>query len=270
MGIEYSFQNNINNSISGTESLRGFVEGLIYRGVIETTKSISEKIATDYTDNVKRAYDGFSKLNEDYNKAFHDQEKQVTQFYKDINDKFNNIQTNSDNFFTQQKKRIEDLENLYADKLRLEKPAEYWQKMYQVYQKKGNIWMWTSSVIAIILVISLALFVAFMPNFINENSYWFDIIKNSAVLSIIAGIGLYVLRMCFKMAMSSYHLSRDAKEREQLSYFYLALVHEKAITDKERALIVNSLFSRSDTGLLKGESTPTMSANITDLTEKIT
>lgn len=65
-------------------------------------------------------------------------------------------------------------------------------------------------------------------------------------------------------------MSRDAKEREQLSYYYLSLIKAKAITDRERALIINSLFSRSDTGLLKGDSAPTMATNISDIIETVT
>lgn len=71
------------------------------------------------------------------------------------------------------------------------------------------------------------------------------------------------------MAMSSYHLARDSKEREQLAYFYLSLMQTNGVTDKERAIILNSLFSRSDTGLLKGDSSPVMSSNVTDIIDKI-
>jgi len=56
--------------------------------------------------------------------------------------------------------------------------------------------------------------------------------------------------------MSAYHLSRDAKERHQLSYFYLALIKDKAIAEEDRTIVLQSLFSRSDTGLIKGDSSP--------------
>ena len=78
-----------------------------------------------------------------------------------------------------------------------------------------------------------------------------------------------MLRLFVKMTMSSFHLSRDAKERNNLTYFYLALIENKAVSKKERALILNSLFSRLDTGLLKGDSSPTMSGNVTELVENL-
>ena len=41
-------------------------------------------------------------------------------------------------------------------------------------------------------------------------------------------------------------------------------------TDKERALVINALFSRSDSGLLKNDAGPTMSGNVMDLVETVT
>lgn len=57
---------------------------------------------------------------------------------------------------------------------------------------------------------------------------------------------------------SSLHLARDSEERHTLTYFYLALLNETTITEDDRKLILQSLFSRSDTGLLKEDSGPTM------------
>ena len=71
------------------------------------------------------------------------------------------------------------------------------------------------------------------------------------------------------MCMSCYHQARDAEERSKLASFYLALIEKGAVTDKERALVINSLFSRADTGLLKGDSTPVMSQNVTELVDAV-
>ncbi len=61
------------------------------------------------------------------------------------------------------------------------------------------------------------------------------------------------------MVFSSFHLQRDAEEREQLTHVYLALTHEKDELDVEaRNIILQALFSRADTGLLGGDSGPTM------------
>ena len=59
--------------------------------------------------------------------------------------------------------------------------------------------------------------------------------------------------------MSSLHLSRDAEERKQLAYVYLALRNDKVLKDDERQLVFQAIFSRADTGLFKEDSSPTMS-----------
>ena len=44
------------------------------------------------------------------------------------------------------------------------------------------------------------------------------------------------------------------------------VINEKAVTESERELVITSLFSRSDTGLLKGDSSPEMpTINFTDI-----
>jgi hypothetical protein len=57
---------------------------------------------------------------------------------------------------------------------------------------------------------------------------------------------------------SSYHLVRDAEERHTLTFFYLALLKDTEVKDEDRNLILQSLFSRVETGLLKDDSSPTM------------
>lgn len=62
--------------------------------------------------------------------------------------------------------------------------------------------------------------------------------------------------------MSTYHLYRDAQERKQLTYLYLSLKKESDIPDADRHIILQSLFSRADTGLLKEDSSPTMPSGV--------
>ena len=57
---------------------------------------------------------------------------------------------------------------------------------------------------------------------------------------------------------SSFHLARDCEERHTLTYFYLSLLKDSNVDENERQLIMQSLFSRAETGLLKDDSSPTM------------
>jgi hypothetical protein len=51
--------------------------------------------------------------------------------------------------------------------------------------------------------------------------------------------------------------------------FYLALKQDGSVSDKERIIILNSLFSRADTGLLKGDSSPTLPTNVNELLKNL-
>ena len=120
------------------------------------------------------------------------------------------------------------------------------------------------AIIALLLVVLIKDIIIFSPD-----ANWIENLKNSAIITVIASIGIFILRLTTKMALSSHHLASDARERENLSLFYLSLIEKGAVTDKERALVLNALFSRSDTGLLKGESSPSMPSNISDIMDVI-
>jgi hypothetical protein len=68
----------------------------------------------------------------------------------------------------------------------------------------------------------------------------------------------FAVRALTKYMFSSYHLARDAEERHTLTFFYLALLKDTDVKDEDRKLILQSLFSRVETGLLKDDSSPTM------------
>ena len=51
---------------------------------------------------------------------------------------------------------------------------------------------------------------------------------------------------------------RDAEEREQLTYLYLALIQDVNIDQSSRDIVLQALFSRSETGLLQKDSSPSM------------
>lgn len=192
-----------------------------------------------------------------YNDLFNQKENEFKEMDSEITTALNIQKEKHDEFIKQKTQDMQNLEKLYAENLRLKKPAEYWQKMNQEYENKAKKYMKYAFVTGIISVILLTLLIVYIPE-ATDASHWFDLIKNTAILTVITTILVYILRIFVKIAMSSYHLARDAKEREQLTYFYLSLINEKAVSDSERELIITSLFSRSDTGLLKGDASPEM------------
>jgi hypothetical protein len=77
------------------------------------------------------------------------------------------------------------------------------------------------------------------------------------------------LHLFTKLAISCFHLSRDYRERFQLTNVFLALLREGDVKcdDQVKQIVMQALFSRSDTGLLKGEHSFKM-PRVTDLVGK--
>lgn len=181
-------------------------------------------------------------------------------------DWFNNIVREYEEFFEKSQSNMDDYEDTYRLKLKLEAPAQYWKDRANKLKQEGKNWAIT--LFAAVFIGALSLFILlwqipdgmFLKLFKGEASAIKWTIVYVTFISFIA----YSIKILAKLTFSTFHLSRDSEEREQLSYFYLALKKDSNITDEERQLVLQSLFSRSDTGLLKEDSSPTMPSNIVE------
>lgn len=183
---------------------------------------------------------------------------------------FSNVQTLFSDFNSKSAKTIEEKEKLYSDKLMLQAPAQYWEERSSVMRTQGYWWMTGILVFTIIGIICLYNLLNsigtgdFEKTFNNTGSS----IKWSILFITFISFFAFLIRTFTKLTFSSFHLSRDAQERKQLTYVYLSLKEEGAISESERHIILQSLFSRADTGLLKEDSSPTMPTN--SIIEKVT
>lgn len=213
--------------------------------IVEAEQQLNGYLS-DSKENLTNHFETIDKLKEEKDKNFEDW--------------FKGIQTGFDRFFTNANENIKSNEDLYREKLRLEAPADYWNKRAEKLKAESNDYLdWLikislySSLLLFILLISLGN--NFYQNVFNDHIKG---IKWSLILITIVSIIVFIIRILAKLYMSSLHLSRDSEEREQLTHFYLALKKDTTIEPEERQLILQSLFSRADTGLLKEDSSPTM------------
>ena len=217
--------------------------------IVEAEQQLNSNIA-NAKENLTNHFDTVDKLKEEKNKGFEDW--------------FNGIQTGFDNFFKTATESISTNEDLYKDKLRLEAPAKYWRERAILLKLEGNKylnWLIGISIVAAILLFTLLMLLgtSYFEAAFNDKIKG---IKWSLILITIVSLLAFAIKILAKMTFSSFHLSRDAEEREQLTHFYLALKKDTTIDPQERQLILQSLFSRADTGLLKEDSAPTMPTNI--------
>ncbi len=166
-------------------------------------------------------------------------------------------------------KNIEALEETYNEKLQLEEPAKYWQKLASEYRKWGGIY--------VVADIFAAAFFAFILILLLINSDWipvfsrekFDmnVVRGCLLLLAMSSVLGFIIHILTKFALSSYHLARDYEERFQLTKVYLALLKNDSIKDNEqvKSIVMQSLFCRADTGLLKGEHSSQMPSPLTEI-----
>lgn len=153
--------------------------------------------------------------------------------------------------------KIAILESTYEEKLKLKKPAEYWAKAARKYGTQGGLWALSIIALAIVAAVNFQeIFVTWLQG--RETPVQLGTIQGVILFGTLAGVYAFLLRVLSRLTFSSFHLMRDAEEREQLTYLYLSLTNEAEIDKESRDIVLQALFSRSETGLLAQEHGPTM------------
>jgi len=167
------------------------------------------------------------------------------------------------------RERTRALEDLFKEKLRLQAPAEYWEEMEGTYKSAGGWWTVASCVTTIVVLVGIILLLYFPPTALQQSTVTTASVKAAILIAVGISIAVYLINLFVRMATSSIHLSRDARERLQLTHMFLSLVKENAIEPKEREIVLQALFSRADTGLLKHEGTPAMASPLTSIIDSL-
>lgn len=221
----------------------------------------SENQLADY---IKRIDESFEKHAEKITSYKEEAEKSFTDWYEKT------IAENK-NFHDSATKKLANLELLYQEKIKLEAPANYWRTRAIKLTKQAYIWL-----ICLIVALSAVVFILMLVLQQFENDKIQQLfsstglaIKWSIILITTISFLAFAVRTFAKLTFSAFHLSRDAEEREQLTFVYLALQKETKIDPTERHLIMQSIFSRVDTGLLKDDGGPTMPGNFMEQAKNI-
>ena len=152
---------------------------------------------------------------------------------------------------------ISNLEQVYEDKLRLEKPARYWDKAAKKFRLQGVV-----TTVVLLALVSLGIIkissIVELWMLRGETPLSLASLQGAVLFGSLAAIFAFGVRVLSRMAFSSFHLMRDAEERHQLTHLYLSLTNETESDERAREIILQALFSRSETGLLTNESGPSM------------
>ena len=273
----YTFLIGQNETVNSNDLLNGLIRAYEFKnqGRTDISKRSSNERAAIST--IRNSFENYiSETEEEINEVLDDSKEKLVDQTTEIDELLESKKTEFDkwldtskNDFTEfddeSKKKITDLEDTYQKKLQLEAPARYWRTKSNKYKedaiKARNILltMVTFSAIffAIILITS--------PDWIFKKVFQGNttaIIRWSIVFIALISLLAFGIKAITKVMFSSFHLARDAEERHTLTFFYLALLKDTNINDDDRKLILQSLFSRAETGLLKDDSGPTMPNDI--------
>lgn len=167
--------------------------------------------------------------------------------------------------------REKQLEITYTEKLKLDAPAKYWESLARSYSWRGSLCF------GIVFLLGFCIFLYYyrmltdfdwVPLF-NYEKMNLPAIRGCLMLIVMTSVVGYLLHVFTKLAMSSFHLARDYRERFQLTRVYLALIKSGDIKGDQpsKTIVMQSLFSRSDTGLLKGDNSMKL-PSVSDLAGK--
>lgn len=217
----------------------------------------SERTLTDHLSNSNTEYDSYVKKIDDIKD---NKEKEFQLWFDKIKDK------DWKNWFEEKASHLKSLEETYESKLKLEKPAEYWEKKSIIYKGQAT----TARTYLIVLISLTTIFLTSIlltsPDWIFTNVFKgneISVVRWSLIFVVLGSIIAFSIKALTKYMFSAYHLARDAEERHTLTFFYLSLLKDTEVRDEERQMILQSLFSRTDTGLLKEDSAPTLPTNDT-------
>lgn len=234
----------------------------------------------------------FEKLKKEFQSAIDNASKDVTEHLTNANNEYkkyvealdvlkNEKDSSFQEWFTSSKKtfenfnnastkKIEELKKLYEEELALKAPAQYWEERAKEMKSQGQLWLLGLALSTIIGVVCLYNLLGSIGTGEFETMFkdTGTSIKWSIVFITFITFLAFLIRTFTKLTFSSFHLARDAQERKQLTYVYLALKENKAVSDIDRNIVLQSIFSRADTGLLKEDSSPTMPSTIIEKVAK--
>lgn len=203
-----------------------------------------------------------SKL-KDISKDADEQFREITSF---IEDKHNQIQVqydekvselaefqkSIDDWQKEKQTKIKDLQETYENKLALEAPERLCKKRSKEHQLLAKKWTRFLIHAVIALIFALVGLVVVIHSYLNSIQSELPFISESFILISVISFFIYIVRILIKIVMSNHHLATEYKQKAALTRFYQSLT--KAGTDiskEERLIIINSLFSKVETGLVK-------------------
>ncbi|HEL2262728.1 TPA: hypothetical protein TZI84_001143 [Streptococcus suis] len=177
---------------------------------------------------------------------------EIQQQFDNKVDELKEFQDSIDNWQEEKQNRLKELEETYNAKLSLEAPEQLWNDRAVEHQKRARNWTIVLIVATILLILSSAMLVLVVYDYSKNITKDIPFISESFILITVISFFIYMIRILIKIVMSNHHLATEYRQKAAMTRFYQSLIYSGINIDKdERLIIINSLFSKVETGLVK-------------------
>lgn len=256
-----------NGNLTNQPWAMGVIQGILYKlghsdkpaENLENITKIVEELAQQTTEATALAKENEEKSERYFAGISLEKKSKFTEWNKDFKAKENRWETKIDNLISEKNTVFNELENTYQEKLKLEAPVKLWEGIMKRNFRKAVCF----GVATILLMLATFYSVYHMYGVwakmteTLESHPWLAFSKGAVLTGTVIGLFVYAIKTTSKLLMSSLHLYSDAEERKALTYAYLSMVQDgKLDSESDRQIILQSLFSRTDTGLHSESSGP--------------
>jgi hypothetical protein len=156
---------------------------------------------------------------------------------------------------TRAEEELAAITQTYNDKLALQSSVTYWAGKRDRHRFWSRCFGW--SFIAAVLVFGVGL-LFLVPRLIPEDATWDKTpVARLAESVVIITFIVWIIRTLARLFLVNLHLAEDAAERVVMTNTYLALLRESAgVKDNDRRLVLEALFRRASTGIVKDDANP--------------
>lgn len=227
--------------------------------VVLPIKSKLQEICDDSNEQYKEITTFIETKHNEIQQQFDEQSKGLKEFRSSINI-----------WQAEKEARLNDLEETYKNKLSLEAPEILWYNRSKEYRGLAICWTGVLIVAALALVGSLTGLVMVIHDYSLDSIQEIPFISKSFILVSIISFFVYIIRVLIKIVMSNHHLATEYEQKAALTRFYQALTYAGTdIAQEERIIIIHSLFSKTETGLVKTDSSNDVDAILSVLSKNI-
>jgi len=250
----YEERNSIGQLLSSNRNTDKYKGAIYYLGL--ETKNI--KRTSEYTNQDEKYNELLSRYDElqkrgvafeqdinDYSSEFKQHEEEWLRDQNDLLIKFRN----------EHNEKLDELEAIYDEKLKLSEPVKFWEEQAENRKKQFYYSFGIVTFLTILVLGAGSVLVEILYKYAIDNNVISRIVPLSFVIIGIITLLMYLLNVAIKIMLSAKHLQTVYEQKAIFTYFFLTMIKEDntqiPISNDEKSLVYQTLFSSPDTGLLK-------------------